>query len=113
MSITITSDSATISTAEYFLASDSTTATYQTLACALQALLDLNNLAAGDEFIVRLYEKINGGSARLVESWVLAGAQAKPAWVMPSILVGEGWEVSIQRTAGSDRSIAWSLRKVT
>lgn len=113
MSLTFTNNSASISTTEYFLAANSTTASYQTTQCALQVFLDLSNLVAGDEFTVRLYEKVNGGSAMLVDSWVKAGAQAKPCMVIPSVLVGEGWEVSVQRTGGSDRTIAWSLRKVT
>lgn len=113
MAITITSDSATIGATEYFLASDSTTATYQTTDCVLQAWIDLSNLAAGDEYTIRLYEKVNGSSALLVESWTRAGAEVKPGFTIPSTIVGEGWEVSVQKVSGTDRAIGWSLRTVT
>lgn len=113
MAFTFTNDSATIGTTEYFLASDSTTATYQTTDCAFQVWIDLSNLAAGDEYVVKLYEKINGSSALLVASWVMVGAAAYPAWPMPSMLLGEGWEVSVTKVSGTDRSIGWSIRTVT
>lgn len=113
MAIAVTNGSATIGTTEYFLASASTTATYQTTVCLLQAWIDLANMAAGDEYTIRLYEKINAGSVRLVESWTRAGAQAKPGFTMPGVIVGEGWEVSVQKVSGTDRSIGWSLRRVT
>lgn len=113
MAITLTNDSATIGTTEYFLASDSTTATYQTTDCVLQAWVDLANMAAGDQYTVKLYEKINGSSARLIDSWVFTGSQSKPGFPIPTVIVGEGWEVSVTKNAGTDRSIGWSLRTVT
>jgi hypothetical protein len=111
MAITITSDSATISTTEYFLASDSTTATYQTADLGLEVWLDLSNLALNDDFRVRVYEKVNNGTARTVYDTTFSDAQDPPIKRIEVGLVGEGWEVSIQRTGGSDRSIAWSLRQ--
>jgi hypothetical protein len=113
MAITFTNDSASISTTEYYLASDSTTPTYQTTDGIYQLFLDLNALAAGDQFRVRLYEKYDsGGTARLVEEWILSGAQSKPGWISPAFTLGEGWEWSILRLAGSDRTIPWSIRKI-
>jgi len=112
MSLTFTGGTATIGTSEFFLASNSVTPTYQTVQCALQPWIDLSNMAAGDEYAIRLYEKINGGSVRLIELWTRAGAQAKPGFTIPSVIVGEGWEISVQKVSGTDRSISWSLRKV-
>lgn len=113
MAITFTNDYATIGTTEYFLASDSTSATYQTASGVYQLFLDLSNLAIGDSFAVRLYEKYaSSGTARMVEEWILAGAQGKPGWFSPSFVLGEGWEWSIIKLTGSDRTIYWSIRKV-
>jgi ribonuclease HI len=104
-------DSATIGTTEYFLASDSTTATYQTADGAIQLWLELNNLANGDEFRIRVYEKISsGGTARVAMEWVIAHAQSEPLWVTPTLILMHGWEFSLTRLAGADRSIAWSIR---
>lgn len=113
MPITFVNDSATIGTTEYSLPSDSTSRVSQTDDCLLQTWIDFGNLAAGDEYRVRLYEKINAGTERVVEQWSFVGAQARPAFVMPTTIVGEGWDVTVIKIAGTDRSIAWSLRKVT
>lgn len=111
MAITITDDSATIGSTEYFLASDSTTATYQTTDCILQVFLDVSAVAAGDEFLVQFYEKVPT-TARVFYDARIAGAQPRGIWVSPAFVVGTGWEVSIDKIAGTDRAIAWSLRKI-
>lgn len=111
MAITITSDSATISTTPYYLASDSTTVTYQTIDCILTALIDFANMIAGDQYRVKLLEKINGSTARTIVEAVLSGAQSGP-YVLPAIVVGDGWDIEVTRLAGSDRSIGWTLRTV-
>lgn len=106
-------DSATIGTTEYFLASDSTSATYQTTDGVYQVWLECNNLAIGDQFQVRIYEKVQSAStARVVASWVIAHAQVDPNWVSPSLIFLHGWEISLQKLAGTDRAIAWSIRQV-
>jgi hypothetical protein len=111
VAITITSDSATISTTPYYLASDSTTATYQTSDVILQVYIDLANMAAGDQYRFRILEKVNGSSARTVYEAARTGAQPGPL-VTPSMIVGEGWEVEVTRLAGSDKVIGWSIRTV-
>jgi hypothetical protein len=114
MALNYVDDSATIGTTEYFLASDSTTKTDQTDDCMLQAWIDFANMAAGDQYRVRIYEKVNGAGAtqRQIMEAILTGAQAGP-WVSPALMVGHGWEVSVTKLTGTDRSIGWSLRKAT
>ena len=113
MAITFVNDSASIGTTEYSLPSDSTTRVAQTDDCILQVFLDLSALAAGDEFAVKIYEKYAAaGTQRLLDTWALVGAQSKPMWASPSLVVGEGWDVTVQKIAGTDRTIYWSLRKV-
>jgi hypothetical protein len=107
---TVTTDSASISNTEYFLASDSTSASYQTTACKLRVLVDLSDLIAGDQFRLRIYEKVNGGTAAVVYEAYRDGTQGR-LWAPPEIWVNEGWEVSIIRTAGTDATIAWALKK--
>ena len=115
MAIAFVEDSATISTTEYSLPGDGAGPTVQTDDCILQTWIDFANMAAGDEYRVRLYEKVNGTGAtqRIVEQWSLVGAQSKPAFAMPTMVVGNGWDVTVTKIAGTDRSIGWSLRKVT
>lgn len=112
MAITITNGNASISTTEYFLASASTTATYQTTDVILQVFLDLNAMAAGDEYLIKFYEKTDGTNARPFYQATLVGAQSE-LWVSPAFVVGNGWEVGVDKIAGTDRTIYWSLCKIS
>lgn len=112
MAISFTGDSATVSTTEYFMASDSTTATYQTADLGLELWLDLSALAGGDSFRVRVYEAVAGGTRALVFDTTYSGVQSPPIKRIEIGLIGESWEASVVRTGGSDRSIRWSLRQV-
>lgn len=113
MAITLTGGTATISTTEYFLASNSTTATEQTLDCAIQLFLDLSAMQAGDTYTLKWYERVNGQTRRqFVATTTFSNAQTPANYASSQYIVGEGWEVSLTRTAGVDRSISWSLRTV-
>jgi len=114
MAIAFVNDSASISTTEYSLPADGAGPTAQTDDCVLQAFIDFGNMIAGDQYQVRLYEKYDsGGTQRLVDEWILTGVQSKPMLAIPTLIVGEGWDVTVKRLLGSDRTIYWSLRKVT
>jgi hypothetical protein len=115
MGLATVDDSASIGTTEYFLASDSTTKTDQTDDCLLQTWIDFGAMAEGDQYRVRIYEKVNGSGAtqrQVIPEVILTGAQAGPL-VLPTLFVAHGWEVSVTKLAGTDRTIGWSLRKVT
>lgn len=112
MAISMTGGSASIGTTEYFIISASTTATYQTTDAVFQAFVSLANMAAGDQYQITLYEKVNAGTATAVLQSILTGAQAV-LWVSPSMIVGEGYEVGIKKLAGTDRTINWSYRSAT
>lgn len=113
MAWTFTEDLATIGATEYFLMSDSTTKTDQTSNVIVQLFLDLNALASGDEFRIRFYERVqSAGTARIVAEWIVVGVQAEPHYVTPSFVVGNGWEFSVQKLSGTDRSIPWSIRQI-
>lgn len=105
--------SVSVSTTEYFLASASTTKTDQTADGVYQCFLDLSALAAGDVFRIRCYERVSsGGTARVVLEENVAGPLGSPHYVTPSLILIHGWEFSLTRLAGSDRTIVWSIRKV-
>lgn len=112
MKPTLTDDSATISTSEYFLVSDSTTATYQTEDARITGAIDFANMTAAEQYRIRIYDKVNGGSALPLWEAYLTGVQPGPL-VLPTLMVGNGWEISVLKVAGTDRSIAWSVRKLT
>lgn len=105
--------SATVGTTEHFLASDSTTKTDQTDDGVYQLFLDLNAVAAGDIFQVRCYERVSSaGTTRVV--WIdnVAGPLDSPMYATPTLILLHGWEFSVTKIAGTDRSIAWSIRKI-
>lgn len=114
MAYTITEDSATISTSEYSLPADTTTGvpTSQTDDCGVSIHLGLQNLAAGDQFRLRAYEKAHSSATqRKFAEWILSGAQDD--FVTPMFNVGIAWDFTLLRLAGSDRTIYWSIRKWT
>lgn len=110
MGVTPINGSASISTTEYFLASASTTQTPQTTACQLVVVIDPTaNVIAGDNFRVRVYETINA-TQRVIYEYPINGVT--PVIVFPPLLVCNGWEVSLLKTAGSARTIHWTLYKL-
>jgi hypothetical protein len=70
-------------------------------------------MAAGDEYEVALQEKvISGGTQRRSVLANLIGAQSEP-FISPTFLLGEGWDFTLKKIAGSDRAFSWSIRAVT
>lgn len=113
MAITLVNNSATIGVTEFWLASNSTTKTDQTEDAILQVWIDFGAMAAGDVYEWRVVEKVNAGTQRnAIEPQRLLGTQSSPV-IITGLVVGDGWEIGVKKISGTDRSIAWSLRKVT
>lgn len=107
-------NSASISTTEYSLPNASTTLTPKTDDGVFQLFLDLNALAAGDQYELKLYEKVqSAGTQRLSETWIFDGAQGSPHWISPAFVLLHGWDFTMKRLAGSDRTIGWSVRQLS
>lgn len=103
---------ATISTAEYSLPNASTTLASITDDGVYQVFIDLNNLAVGDEYEIKIKEKVtSAGTQRTVYTAYQDGVTAEP-FVTPSLVLLHGWDVTMRKVAGTDRSISWSIRKV-
>jgi hypothetical protein len=106
-------NSASISTTEYSLPNNSTSLTPITVDGVYQVFIDLANMVAGDQYEIKVYEKVtSGGTQRLIETWIVTGAQSKPAFLIPSVILLHGWDVTMKRLAGADRTIGWSIRQV-
>jgi hypothetical protein len=107
------SSSETVSTTEWSLTTDTAGPDVDTTDGIYQAFLDLNALAAGDTFVFKVYEKtIAASTQRLVFTASFSGAQGCPVWASPTLILLHGWDMTLDRTAGSDRLIDWSIRKV-
>ena len=113
MAITETfTNSATIGTTEYSCPNASTTLTPITTDGVYQVFIDTGNMAAGDQFRIKIYEKVtSGGSQREIYAAVLTGTMTDNC-VSRSLILLHGWDVTIQKLAGTDRSFAWSIRQV-
>ena len=104
--------SASISTAEYSLPNASTSLTPRTDDGVYQVFIDTSAMAFGDQYQIVIYEKVtSGGSQRSVYEAVLTGTMCD-CWVSPSLILIHGWDVTMKKLTGTDRTIGWSIRKV-
>lgn len=70
-------------------------------------------MAKGDEFAIKIYEKVEGtgGTKRVVFKSTLLGAQSE-LWVSPTLILINGWDMTLQKIAGTDRNFDASIRKI-
>lgn len=115
MAVTIyASGTETVGTTEWSLTTDTSGPDVDTTAGGYQVVLDLSNLANGDIFEFRVYEKaISGGTQRCGFKQTFAHAQGTDdaLWFSPSLMLYYGWDFTLKKVAGTDRSIDWSIRK--
>ena len=78
-----------------------------------QVFLDVNAIAAADLYRFRIYEKARSGDTqRLVYDAYIGGPQASPIWASPAMILLHGWDMSLFKVSGTDRTITWSIRQV-
>lgn len=103
----------TVSTTEWSLTTDTAGPDVETTDGVYQCFLDLNALAKGDVFEFKVYEKVLSSSTqRLVFGVRFANAQTEPVWPSPSLILINGWDMTLKKISGTDRAIDWSIRKV-
>jgi hypothetical protein len=106
--------SATVSTTEYSLprnANYNSASPQSASPNFYQAFVDLANLVSGDQFRMRVYEAASTGvTQRMVYESYYSGVQGMPLDATPGLILLWGWDVTMTRTAGSDRVITWSIR---
>lgn len=105
--------SVTVSTTELSLVSGTSTLQSNTTPGIYQLMLDLNAMASGDAFRLRIKEIVQAsGTQRVVQDVTLRGVQAQPVYATPSLLLTNGWDMTLLKSAGTDRAIPYSIRKV-
>jgi hypothetical protein len=106
------SGSASISTTEWSLTTDTSGPDADTTDGVYQVFLDLSAMAAGDQYQIRIYEKCRSASTqRVIYEAIIIGTMAA-TWVSPSLILMHGWDVTIKKLAGTDRTLEWSIRQV-
>lgn len=104
---------ATISTAEYSLVTPGTTLASDTTDGVFQVFVDFNALTITEEYELVVKEKAtSAGTQRIIMKAYIAGVQGSPIWVSPSLILVHGWDVTLKKMTGTDRSISWSIRQV-
>ncbi len=105
-------DSASIGTTEYSLPNDSTTLTPITVDGVYQAMIDFSAMTTADQYQVKVYEKVlSAGSQITLYNAVLTGIQPQ-GFVIPSLILLHGWDITVKKLAGTDQTIGWSIRQV-
>lgn len=100
----------TIGTTEYGIINAGTGLGTSNTAGIYQLILDANNMASGDVFRVRYYEKcLSGGTQRCIFEAFLYDAQTE-MFVGPAVMLLHGWEMSLTKIAGTDRAMTASIR---
>jgi hypothetical protein len=78
-----------------------------------QLWIDAGTMAKGDEYRIRLYEKVEGtgGTSKVFAEWSLLGVQSQ-VFVTPTFILINGWDMTLKKIAGSDRAFDASIRKL-
>jgi hypothetical protein len=102
----------TISTTEISIPSGTSTLSTITVAGVYQLLLDPSNMVKGDQFVARFYEKVlSSTTKKMIAEQYLLGAQDQPI-LFPSMVLLNGWDMTLLKLAGTDRAMTASIRKV-
>ena len=106
-------DGVTIGSTEISVLSGSTALQTSTVAGVYQLFVDAGNMAKGDEFKIKIYEKVEGtgGTKKVFFEASLLGVQAQN-FVTPTFVLYNGWDMTIVKSAGTDRAFDASIRKV-
>lgn len=106
-------DAVTISTTEISMISGTSTLQNDTTPGTYCLVIDPANFAKGDIFEVKIKDKTrgSGGTQQVVAQFYVKNAQTQSV-VYLTIPLLHGWDMTIKRTAGSDRAVTSSIRKV-
>lgn len=107
--------SETVSTTEWSLTTDSAGPDVETSDGVFQCFLDLNAVALGDTFEFRIYEKAQAADTQRVyflATFNNAQGTDGAGWISPAVVLMNGWDMTLKKTAGTDRAITWSIRKI-
>ena len=70
------------------------------------------NMVKGDEYRWRVYEKArSGGTVRLLLSGTLSDVQSELI-IIPNLVLGIGWDITLQRISATSRAFDWSVRRI-
>ena len=106
-------DGVTVGATELSIVSGTTTLQSVAVAGAYQLFIDAGTMAKGDEYRVRIYEIVEatGGTKKVLAQWSLPIGVQTELFVTPTFMLMYGWDMTIQKIAGTDRAFDASIRK--
>lgn len=107
-------DNVTVGATELSIISGTTTLSTDTTDGVFQLWVDDQTLMTKtEEYAIRIYEKVEetGGSKRLVFKATLKGVQSE-IFVSPTLVLMHGWDMTLQKIAGTDRAFDANIRKI-
>jgi hypothetical protein len=108
-------DNVTVGTGELSIISGTTTLSTDTTDGVFQLWVDDQTLMTKtEEYAIRIYEKVEatGGSKRQVFKATLKGVQSE-IFVAPMLILMHGWDMTIQKIAGTDRAFDANIRQIS
>lgn len=103
----------TVGTTEHSLTTDTAGPDAETSDGWFWASLDITALVAGDVFQFAVYEKVlSGGTQRLIDRLYLHAGQEGQRHTY-AIMLMHGWDMTLKKITGTDRSISWRIRKAS
>lgn len=107
--------SATIGTTEWSLVTNTAGPDASTTVGTFQAFIDLSAIVAvADLFVLSIYEKVRTGDTqqKITDAYFALNSLATPIWVTDPLILGIGWDITIKKSAGTDRLIKWRISQV-
>lgn len=98
---------------EWSLTTDTSGPDADTTDGVFQLWLDLSDMVAGDELLLKCYEKVRSADTqRVFHQERFVGVQSSPNWVGPSMILMHGWDFTLTTIAGTSITVNWSIRQV-
>lgn len=111
MAFTFTENSVSVSTTAISFTNGNTTVATNTANELVAAYCEIGSMAAGDEFEVELLEKTRSASTQASrQKWRLPFGSG--VFESPMFILGNGWDFTIKKIAGTDRTCELSLRRI-
>lgn len=105
----------TITSTETSLAVNGGSTTLQTLTdSGLYAVIidGTASMAKGDEYRIKIYEKASSSAGKkIIMQARLLGSQSEP-WFSPALILGIGWDATLQLISATGRPFYWTIRRV-
>lgn len=106
--------SATVTTTELSLPRNASysSGSPQTTDGVYQVWLDVSDMVGGDELQIRVYEKVQASDTQRVAYEAFLFGPQSSLFVIPSLILMNGWDVTADCLAGTSIVVNWSIRQV-